>query len=667
MTAASRRQHPGALVVLALLLLFLGLLLSPTLGPTYRPHLLEALSLGPDADFDAAVLHYTLLPRLVIALLVGAALGTAGVLVQQVLRNPLAAPTTLGVAAGAQLVLGLIMLLAPALLAWREVWAMAGGLLALGLVLLMSLRRGFDPLTVTLCGLVVSLYLGAVNTLILLFYHQQLAGLFIWGAGELSQTDWRSARELLPHLAFAALLALLLVRPLRALDLGTAGTRALGISPGLLRGLALMLAVYLTAVTVSHVGVVGFIGLAAPALVRLCGARTLVQRLLASALAGALLCLLADGIAQQLSAAYGHLMFPSGAATALLGGPVLLWVLARNRLLPARPQPGQTVIEQRRRLTPAAGLTLILMTGLSLALALSLGPTYEGWRWESLADWDGIMAMRLPRVTTALIAGGLLAGAGVIVQRLTGNPMASPELLGISTGAAFGMVVLVLVAGTEGRALQLLAGGAGGTAVLIALLLISRHGRFSPQRLLLGGIAISALLDAGIRMVLAVGDTEAVSLLNWLSGSTWLSGQQDAWTLLIAAPIVLGLALLCVRWLDVLPLGDTTAMALGLGLSRVRLALLVLAALMTAAATLVVGPLSFVGLMAPHLARMLGYRRALPQLTVACVIGATLMLWADWLARSLVYPHELPAGLVATLIGGGYFLVRLSRQSRTNG
>jgi iron complex transport system permease protein len=162
-------------------------------------------------------------------------------------------------------------------------------------------------------------------------------------------------------------------------------------------------------------------------------------------------------------------------------------------------------------------------------------------------------------------------------------------------------------------------------------------------------------------MVLAMGDAQAVTLLNWLSGSTWLSGQTDALALIILTPLLALLALLASRWLDLMPLGDSAARSLGLPLAPVRLLLLLLAAVMTAAATLVVGPLSFVGLMAPHLARLLGYQKALPQLLAAFIIGSLLMLWADWLARSLVYPYEMPAGLVATLIGGGYFLFRMYR------
>jgi iron complex transport system permease protein len=655
-------RHPTAVyrgTALGLVLLASGLALSPVTQPENLGQLNLAFQLSPNADFSTAVLHFTVLPRLVMALLCGAALGIAGVLIQQVLRNPLAAPTTLGVAAGAQLFLGLVMLMAPALLVWRELWAMLGGLLALGLAMLMARKRGFDPLTLTLCGLIVSLYLGAINTVIMLFYHEQLASLFIWGAGELSQNDWQGVLSLLPHLGITVLISLAFVRPLQALDLGTEGARSLGLSPTVFRGLALLLAVYLTTLTVSQVGVLGFVGLAAPALARMMGARTLWQRLCVASVAGALLCLVADGAAQQLSLAYSHLLFPTGAATALIGGPLLLWVLNKHRFLPSQPQATSPLAPELRNIRWTGVTALILIVLLSLAVTSMFGPTWEGWRWDM--PGSDILAMRIPRLTTALLAGGLLALAGVIVQRLTRNPMASPELLGISTGAALGMVLVVLTIGSASRSMQMLAGALGGTLVLLSLLALSRKGGFSPQRLLLGGIALSALLDSGIRMVLALGDNEAVTLLNWLAGSTWLSGEQDAMALIVATPLMLLACLAVARWLDVLPLGDSQSMALGLPLAPVRLTLLLLAALMTAAATLVVGPLSFVGLMAPHLARLLGLRRARGQLVGAFVIGSMLMLWADWLARSVVYPYELPAGLVATLIGGGYFLVRLYR------
>ncbi|VDY65769.1 Iron(III)-hydroxamate import system permease protein fhuB [Shimwellia blattae] len=118
------------------------------------------------------------------------------------------------------------------------------------------------------------------------------------------------------------------------------------------------------------------------------------------------------------------------------------------------------------------------------------------------------------------------------------------------------------------------------------------------------------------------------------------------------------------RWLTLLPLGGATARSVGLALTPSRMLLLCLAAVLTALATLTVGPLSFVGLMAPHITRMLGFRRALPQLVMAALIGGALMVVADWCGRMVLFPAQIPAGLLASFLGAPYFIVLLRRQGQ---
>jgi iron complex transport system permease protein len=131
---------------------------------------------------------------------------------------------------------------------------------------------------------------------------------------------------------------------------------------------------------------------------------------------------------------------------------------------------------------------------------------------------------------------------------------------------------------------------------------------------------------------------------------------------LLCAVLLLLAALPCARWLELLPLGDSSAKALGVHLGKSRVYLLLLAALLTAGATLIVGPLSFIGLLAPHLARLLGLTRALPQLLGAALLGASVMVLADWLGRNLLFPIQLPAGLLASLVGGAYFMLCLRKR-----
>ena len=198
----------------------------------------------------------------------------------------------------------------------------------------------------------------------------------------------------------------------------------------------------------------------------------------------------------------------------------------------------------------------------------------------------------------------------------------------------------------------------------VHMILLARKHRFAGNQLLLGGLALYVFMDAGLRLVMASGGTVASQLLNWMYGSTWLVSETEALSLLGFIVLTCGLLALIVRPLTLLPLGDTSASSLGLPVTKARLLLLLLAAVLTASATVVIGPLSFVGLIAPHVARVLGQQTVGRQLIVAGLVGGLLLALADYLSRIVVFPNQLPAGLLAALVGGVYFLWGLSRHGK---
>lgn len=610
------------------------------------------------------VVHFSWLPRLLTSWFCGGALGLSGVLMQQVLRNPLASPTTLGVSAGAHLALVLASLAAPGLLAapWlagfgRDAVALAGSAGAALLVFSLAWNKSLAPLAVVLAGMVVSLYFGALGAGLVLYNQNYLAGLFIWGAGSLSQQDWTVALRLGPVLAAAAVAAVAMARPLALLDLEEESARSLGVPLVGLRLAALSLAVLLAAMVVSAVGVIGFVGLAAPALATLAGARTFGARLLWAPLLGAVLLWFADQLVQVLAGLYGDLV-PTGALTALFGSPILLWLLPRLQRDVRPPRLTAAALEPRARrpllilLLLGAALCALLVPALLLTRAsggfsLDLAGAFLDWRW--------------PRVLAALAAGALLAMAGTVTQRVTGNPMASPEVLGLTSGAALALIAVVMLLPGAGRGTEILAGAVGAFLTTVGLLWLTRRSAFAPDSILLAGIALGALFDALTVAVTASGDPRAMSLLAWLAGSTARVGDAEAVTGFVALLVLGAAALPFARWLDLLPLGAATAASIGVNVRRARLLLLVLTALMTATATLIVGPLTFVGLLAPHLARMAGFPRAVPHLVAAALIGALVMVGADLMGRTLLYPRQIPTGLLATLIGAPYLLWRIRR------
>jgi iron complex transport system permease protein len=647
----------GAVMALALLLVlvrFAGYLPPASwFAATFHPN---------QDDVRELIFHYSSLPRLVTALLCGMALGLAGALFQHVLRNPLASPTTLGVEAGAQLALTAATVWAPFLLGGgRELVALAGGLLSTGVIFAVAWARGFSSLSLVLTGLITGLFCGSLTVAFKLLNQEYITSLFIWGAGSLSQQDWSIVAYLLPRIAVAAVVTAFLVRPLNLLSLDDASAGSLGVSLPLLRGGTLLLAVALTSTVTSAVGVIGFIGLAAPQIARLSGARRLQERLWLSPLIGGFLLVIVDQCVQAASDQFAELL-PTGAVTALFGAPLLLWLLPQLRLARAGWLTEKASVPPRRRRTIRLILVLAGLVVLAVLVSALVGRSQDGFAIAGSDSFALLAPWRLPRIAVALMAGAMLAVAGVLIQRLTLNPMASPEILGIGTGVALGLIVAMITNPAPGRGLQFVAGSAGAMGVLAILLWSGVRSRFSPDYLLLTGIALSAFMDALVISFLAMGDPRASQLLAWIAGSTYRADAAAVEATLAAALPLLLAAPLLARWLDILPLGEETARGLGLDLRRTRFSVMTLAALLTAASVLVAGPLSFVGLVGPHLARMLGVSRALPQLIAAALIGAALMVVADWVGRLVIYPLQLPAGVVAALIGVPYLIWHLTRR-----
>jgi iron complex transport system permease protein len=628
--------------------------------------LLVAPSLsGPfEANYDATrlVLYYSTLPRLATAILAGAALSLAGALFQQVLRNPLADPTTLGVSAGANLALVVASLFLPGLLGTsRDLVALAGSAIAAAIVVSLGARRGFSPYSLVLSGLVLSLWCGGLSAILTYLNQRYLASLFIWGSGSLSQQSWVIPLSLLWKMAAVTVVCALISRPLSILDLGDNSSAALGIRVSRLRFVAIACAVTLAAFVTSAIGVISFIGLVAPTLSRLSGARRPGQLIFWSPIIGGSLLFCADAVLQLIAGGLGDFL-PTGAVTAIFGSPLLLALLPRLKI---RHRIQQSSAWNKTRRSGAATSISFVAVGLFLAVGISIfvGRGIDG----SLSILSGdtasdILAIRAPKVFAALASGAMLAVAGSILQRLTGNEMSSPEVLGISAGSTFG-VAIGLFAIAPGFFGQFTFAVAGAIGVLAVIFLSSRRSGFSPERVLLAGIALSAMVDAVVGVLTSTGDPRAALLMRWMSGSTYLVDRSTSLAEVGIGAVLMTIAFATRRWLDILSLGPSPTSAVGVSLAKSRFILFALAGLMTGAATLTVGPLSFVGLMGPHLAREAGLARALPQMIGAALIGGALMVTADFLGRTLVSPYQIPAGLVSAMIGAPFLMFMMRKRA----
>lgn len=281
-----------------------------------------------------------------------------------------------------------------------------------------------------------------------------------------------------------------------------------------------------------------------------------------------------------------------------------------------------------------------------------------------------LWAIRLPRVALAMLVGAGLATAGAAMQGVFRNPLAEPGLIGVSSGAALAATASIVLGWSAIGAVTLpgaaFFGGLLATLVVYAFARVG--GRTEVVTLLLTGIAVNAIAGAGTGYLIFLADeAELRNVVFWslgsLGGATWRA-------VVSCLPFIVFGVLLVIRWaqpLNLLVLGEREARHLGVNTERVRLALIILAALVTGAAVATAGIVGFVGLVVPHLIRLVAgpdHRMLLP---ASALGGATLLLLADLAARTLVVPAELPLGVVTALVGGPFFLWLLLRTRRQHG
>ncbi len=319
----------------------------------------------------------------------------------------------------------------------------------------------------------------------------------------------------------------------------------------------------------------------------------------------------------------------------------------------------------RRPTLALLGFSLIALIALLASLSIgSAGPGPVGL-WRGIAAGTDplarsrVLERRLPRALTAFGAGALLALAGVCMQVLLRNPLADPYVLGVSGGAAVAaLAAMLLGVGTfivQGAAF---AGALGATLLVFAL--AQGPGGWTPTRLLLTGIVVAAGTGALVSLLLAAGDPTLLrSMVFWLMGD--LSWAGSPLPLLAIAAMAVPLGVFAARPLNVLARGDVQAQLLGVAVTPLRGALFVSASILTAATVTSVGAIGFVGLVTPHMVRLMigsDHRRMIP---AAALAGGTLVVIADLVARTVLAPRQLPVGALTAIVGVPLFLVLMRR------
>lgn len=645
------------LVVSGLLLLLCGWSSHSLIEQQWPLPWRKLLTPSQQLDIVDMAIQLKLLATSSVALMAGGLLGVVSILLQQLVKNPLASDTTLGVGVGAQLAILLVTLFVPSLAIHGGFFvAFVGALLSMSLVFLLATPSRFNPLILILAGLVVNILLSAIAAVLVLFFTERSVGMMSWAAGFLTQSSWSASITLAVATAILGLISLSLLKPLTLMSLDDAQAKRLGVPINVIRAIVVLIAAVVTALVVSKVGLIGFIGLGAASLVNALGIHHIGKRVVAAFGFGALILWLTSNIVLLLEPVLG-MIIPAGAMTGILGAPLIIWLILQRRRRSIEVVTPMIVRAPSQVNFWYWGLGLAVL----IAMANLLVQDIDGWGLST--EWALTALYRLPRSLSAAATGLMLATAGVLLQTLTRNPMASPEVLGVSSGAALGVVLGFLFLPSLGIAAGagslLLTGLLGASAVLILIIWLAR--RVSSGYLLLVGIGIAAMMDGVMHLVKLSGDPSLQAMLSWLSGTTYSTEPATVWYLMAIAALLYTLSLVMIKPLRVMGLGPSVARNLGVAVNWVTLAILVLVAALSTASTLAVGPLSFVGLMVPHLATSIGAVKLERQLPMAALMGAGVMVVADWIGRYVIFPYELPAGTVAALIGGGYFLWLIRR------
>ncbi|WP_165735510.1 iron ABC transporter permease [Pseudoalteromonas sp. C8] len=317
----------------------------------------------------------------------------------------------------------------------------------------------------------------------------------------------------------------------------------------------------------------------------------------------------------------------------------------------------------------AAAALFSLFAALSFGAAeTSLQDVFNSFLLSNDASFNSriIYELRMPRTLLAFLAGSGLAIAGLILQTVTRNPLADPYLFGISSGASFGVVLLMALAGISAGFMLSAAALLGSLLAMSLLILIAgRQQSAQVESMLLAGVALSFLFSAFTSLLLYWSDPQAVAaILFWTLGSFARAQWATLWLPLLVITLCTFVMLSYRRQLNAMLLGDESAITLGVRVQRFRILMLVLSSLITAVLVAMCGGIGFVGLMVPHIVRFFISQGTIAGLLVTSLVGGTFMVWVDVLSRSLLKNQELPVGVITAAIGSVFFLSLLFFRKR---
>lgn len=315
----------------------------------------------------------------------------------------------------------------------------------------------------------------------------------------------------------------------------------------------------------------------------------------------------------------------------------------------------------------AAGLIILFLFAVNTgSLKVSLEELFKGLFVEYNPDTATIFDLRFPRIFIAMLGGAATAVSGVLLQAVMKNPLADPGIIGISSGASFAAVLVTAFFPSLFFFTPMFA-FLGGMAAFALVYSLSYKGGLSPLRIILVGVAVNAMFTGLMSAFNSGTGSNYSGAANIVNANITMKSWDDFKTLLVYSAIGLIVSILAAKQCNLLALEDKTARSLGIDVTKSRIIISVIAVLLAGISTAVIGPISFLGLMVPHIARLLVGSDHKILIPYSMLLGAFTLLLADTIGRTIAAPYEISAAVIMSVIGGPFFIILLRRSKQTYG
>lgn len=590
------------------------------------------------------------LSRFFMCLLCGFLLAFSSLILRIVVQNSLASDTTLGVAPCSSFAILISILFLPDFFNVSKILSgFLGAFLVLFLTFIFMLKKHLNSTSVVLIGLISGMFFSALTSLFVLFYPEESKAFLLFNNGYFTQNGFKDVIGLFCYSSIALIGLYYLAPSLKILNLGDELASSIGQNIFYTKCFALCLSAYFTALVVSFVGVISFLGLFASISVQFFRIKNIRKEFVICGFLGFLLLTGVDLLLQIFQILRG-IELPTGGVLALIGSPLLIFIVSKM-LREYKNHDYSYVLYRFKEKNILIGLILLVCVLFFINLYFNFSTSnFEGLQNE-------IFALRISKLFVLFFCGILLALVGFILQRLSFNPMASPEMLGINSGASLGVLFALYFSLDQ---IQIFA-TMGSLLVLCFLFYLSIRFQMSMQKIILIGTAIMFFVDALGKIFLASGDFKAYNFLAYTQAGLINTDIKLIIALFVYTVIFISFLHILYPSLKSFILGENCALAVGVNIIKVKIIFFILSAFACALTSLSIGPFSFIGLLSFHIVRVLGVKKLYNQIFSVALMGVFLIFLAHFVSKIALFPYEIPLGIVATLLGGIYFIFTLKK------